>query len=291
MKMKMNAPQLPQAEKGGNGHSMSLTMNTFLTFRPAPEKNKEKEGEGAKKGKGAPEAERQPASDQPESPEKALKAFLRAWAAGNKKKARQLMLTRENSDALWEILDKGSREQRRNLRSKVARLSFERLQPADQPRPDLHVTRDMVGPDTVVLRPTVDDRKWPFAVPVVRQGDRWKIDPSGMIEQAREERGESEQTENAPAVEVRTALSTLRTAQRVYKAAHGRYARSLQTLTDEGYLSPDDFEDMKFVKWSQLGANAAGGGDGLAQWKGSIEGYEWSSRYMKANGELGGSKK
>jgi len=95
-------------------------------------------------------------------------------------------------------------------------------------------------------------------------------------------------TSRAYGTEVQTALSTLRTAQRTYKAAHGSYATSKTDLENEGYISSSDFEDMKYVNYANLsvGQEDLGDNSGVAQWDGSIDGYGYTSVSMNASGGL-----
>ena len=101
-------------------------------------------------------------------------------------------------------------------------------------------------------------------------------------------------TSRAYGTEVQTALSTLRTAQRTYKAAHGGYASDKgtsssddDTLWGEGYISKSDFEDMKYVEWSQLNVKDPGSDGGIvAYWEGTIDGYQYKKVDMHADGTL-----
>ncbi len=91
-------------------------------------------------------------------------------------------------------------------------------------------------------------------------------------------------TSRAYGTEVQTALSTLRTAQRTYRAAHGEYASSISDLEDEGYISESDFKDMKYVEYSELQVNNSN--SSLAYWEGDIEGYQYGNATMNASGTV-----
>ena len=90
-------------------------------------------------------------------------------------------------------------------------------------------------------------------------------------------------TSRAYGTEVQTALSTLRTAQRAYKAAKGSYAGDKSTLVDGGYVSQSDFADMQYVDWSQLSVSDS---DPIAVWTGSIDGYSYGYVTMNADGTV-----
>ena len=97
-------------------------------------------------------------------------------------------------------------------------------------------------------------------------------------------------TSRAYGTEVQTALSTLRTAQRTYKAAHGDYAPNLwesdgsPSLEGSGYVSQSDFADMKYVNATDLSVSADN--TSLATWAGNIDGYQYTSVTMNASGAL-----
>ena len=99
-------------------------------------------------------------------------------------------------------------------------------------------------------------------------------------------------TSRAYGTEVQTALSTLRTAQRAYKAANGSYCDNLDSgdpnLVDEGYISSSDFQDMKYVEFDDLSVSSS---DPIATWdddagSSTIDGYQYDQVEMKSDGTL-----
>ena len=99
-------------------------------------------------------------------------------------------------------------------------------------------------------------------------------------------------TSRAYGTEVQTALSTLRTAQRTYKAAHGTYASSKADLENKGYISSSDFEDMKYISYSELTVSQpSSAGDPIASWTVTSgtemdSAYNYDSRTIDAKGNI-----
>ena len=63
--------------------------------------------------------------------------------------------------------------------------------------------------------------------------------------------------------EILSALSTVRTAQRAYKAENAVYPTAMGNLTggDHPYLASGDFADMKYVAWAHLSVDSGGSGE------------------------------
>jgi len=60
--------------------------------------------------------------------------------------------------------------------------------------------------------------------------------------------------------EILFTLSTLRTAQRAYRATCGAYPGDMDDLVggDAGMLAPADFQDMKYVEWNDFSIDGMG---------------------------------
>ncbi len=85
--------------------------------------------------------------------------------------------------------------------------------------------------------------------------------------------------------EVVASLSAIRTVQKVFKSARGRYPHSMEELegTDyDEYLTPEDFVDMRYVDYDQFHVD----GNGATRWNGHIEGYLYSTVTMFADGSV-----
>jgi len=90
--------------------------------------------------------------------------------------------------------------------------------------------------------------------------------------------------------EVVSSLSTIRTAQRMYKAEYGSYADSITTLETANLIGSDDFEDMKYVDYGDLSITNATADAFDDQWIGSIEGYNHSTVVMNQEGTISRSE-
>ena len=99
-------------------------------------------------------------------------------------------------------------------------------------------------------------------------------------------------TSRAYGTEVRTALTSLRRAQRAYVARKGHYATKLtgeDSLQDLGMIERQDFEKLQYVQWGHMGIpDSPGDGNGIATWRGGsdIPAYDYSSVTMLADGKL-----
>jgi hypothetical protein len=70
-----------------------------------------------------------------------------------------------------DILDSGDPAQDKDLRAEFARSAHEKLQ----------IEQDPTNPDRATF--AVGEQDWPFPVPLVREGERWRLDPrSGRLE-------------------------------------------------------------------------------------------------------------
>ncbi len=86
--------------------------------------------------------------------------------------------------------------------------------------------------------------------------------------------------------EIVSALATVRSASRAYKAEHGQYPTAMSDLTGGKWplLIPDDFADLEHVSFDQFGIKA--GSPGVGEWNGEIEGYPHTHVEMSVAGAV-----
>ncbi len=84
--------------------------------------------------------------------------------------------------------------------------------------------------------------------------------------------------------EIVSALGTIRSAARAYKAENGVYPTQMADLTggESPLLSSDDFADLKYVAFAEFSVNASEN----FQWDGAISGYNYVQVIMTKSGSI-----
>lgn len=86
--------------------------------------------------------------------------------------------------------------------------------------------------------------------------------------------------------EVVSALSTIRTAQRMHKAENDTYADDLSDLEAEDFIGSADFEDMKYVDYGNLDITEGSETSFTAEWDGEIDGYNYGRVTIDQEGTI-----
>ena len=92
--------------------------------------------------------------------------------------------------------------------------------------------------------------------------------------------------------EVKSALSSLRKAQRTYRSTNGSYASSKEELINAGYMQREDFADLHYVTYDSLKVEnpTQNKNHVVAVWDGTeggsaIDRFEYAKVKLKMNGE------